>query len=122
MITALDMDSEADVTNRKSWKFIAFIINGAIGLILPIVMFILIAYGYAIPEYSCADSFIDINVRWGLIFSIPILMLINIQSYLLTRGKNSHGHRGMVLGLSVSMAVMFAMLYAMADDARISCL
>ena len=81
------MDPEADVTNRKSWNFIAFIINGAIGLILPIVMFILIAYGYAIPEYSCADSFIDINVRWGLIFSIPILMLINIQSYLLTRGK-----------------------------------
>ena len=116
------MDPEVDVTNRKSWNFIAFIINGAIGLILPIVMFFLIAYGYAIPEYSCADSFIDINVRWGLIFSIPILMLINIQSYLLTKGKNSHGHRGMVLGLSVSIAVMFAMLYAMADDARISCL
>ena len=115
------MDPEADVTNRISWNFIAFIINGAIGLILPIVMFFLIAYGYAIPEYSCVDSFIDINVRWGLIFSIPILMLINIQSYLLTRGKNSQGHRGMVLGLSVSMAVMFAMLIVMADDARISC-
>ena len=101
-------------------NFIAFIINGAIGLILPIVMFFLIAYGYAIPEYSCADSWS--NTRWGLIFSIPILMLINIQSYLLTKGKNSHGHRGMVLGLSVSMTVMFAMLYTMADDARISCL
>ena len=57
------MDPEADVTNRKSWNFIAFIINGAIGSILPIVMFFLIAYGYAIPEYSCVDSFIDINVR-----------------------------------------------------------
>ena len=39
------MDPEADVTNRKSWNFIAFIINGAIGSILPIVMFFLIAYG-----------------------------------------------------------------------------
>ena len=65
------MDPEADVTNRKSWNFIAFIINGAIGSILPIVMFFLIAYGYAIPEYSCVDSFIDINVRWGLIFWAP---------------------------------------------------
>ena len=46
------MDPEADVTNRKSWNFIAFIINGAIGSILPIVMFFLIAYGYAIPEYT----------------------------------------------------------------------
>ena len=115
------MDHEDDVTERKPWKFTAFTFNGAIGFILPIVMFYCIAYGYAFPEPRCTDSFLNINMRWGLIFSIPILMLINIQSYLLTRGTNSPGIRGMVLGLSVSISGALVFLYTMADDTILSC-
>jgi hypothetical protein len=110
-----------DVAGRKPWKFASFTINGVIGFILPIVMFLCIAYGYAFPEPRCTDSFLSINMRWGLIFSIPILILINIQSYLLTRGTHSPGLRGMVLGLSVSMSAMLVIIYTMADDTLLSC-
>ncbi len=120
-VPAIDMDNEDHEAGRKPRKFIAFTINGAIGFILPIVMFFCIAYGYAFPEPGCTDSLLNINMRWGLIFSIPILILINIQSYLLTRGTHSPGLRGMVLGLSVSMALMLIFTYAMADDTLLSC-
>lgn len=115
------MDHDGDMAERKTWKFTAFTINGAIGFLLPIAMFFFIAYGYAYPEPRCTDSFLYIGVRWGLIFSIPMLVLINVQSYLLTRGAHSPGLRGMVFGLSVSIAGMMAFLYGMADDTMLSC-
>ena len=96
------MKHRVDEVARKTRKFAAFVINGAIASALIWVMLIFIMAGHGYP--GCTESPYVANVRWGFIFSIPIILLINVQAYLLTKSTHSPGLRGMVLGLSVSMA------------------
>ena len=107
------MDHEGDVVKSRYRKFIIFLMNGIMSLLLIILMFFLVSTGYWEGVVECPEGHAEGDgLWWSAIYGIPVLLLINIQSYLATRGSHSSGIRGMVFGLTVGILVAFVSLYA----------
>ena len=107
------MDHEGDVVKSTYRKFIIFLMNGIMSFLLIILMFLLVSTGYWEGVVECPEGHaIGDGMWWSAIYGIPVLLLINIQSYLATRGSHSSGIRGMVFGLTVGILVAFVILYA----------
>lgn len=109
------IDHEGDVVKSRYRKFIIFLMNGIMSLLLIILMFILVSTGYWEGVVECPEvngHATGDGLWWSAIYGIPVLLLINIQSYLATRGSHSSGIRGMVFGLTVGILVAFVSLYA----------
>ena len=111
------MGDGGEVAKRRVLKPITFFTNGIIAILLIVVMLLSVVEGYKHAVVACPDgSFGSFTahdaIQWQLIYGIPALFLINVQSYLLTRGSQSSGIRGMVFGISVAILWMFAFLYA----------
>tara|TARA_B100001113_G_C20718292_1_gene452448 strand:- start:129 stop:494 length:366 start_codon:yes stop_codon:yes gene_type:complete len=107
------MDHEGDVVKSRYRKFIIFLMNGIMSLLLIILMLFLVHTGYWEGVVECPEGHAQGDgLWWSAIYGIPVLLLINIQSYLATRGSHSSGIRGMVFGLTVGILVAFVFMYA----------
>ena len=111
------MGDDGEVAQRRVRKLLTFFTNGIIAIVLIVVMLLSVVEGYKHAVVVCPDgSFGSYTahdaIQWQLIYGIPASFLINVQSYLATRGSQSSGIRGMVFGISVAILWMFAWLYA----------